>query len=885
MKKAWIALVVLAAAAVLFLRGGEPPPAQPPTAPAAPSAPRPEAAAAPAPGDAPPAADVPAAPADGRVEARGTVKDEQGLPVPGVEVLVLEGEEPAKDEKGARTGQDGRFSLRLEPLGWVQVEARHPDFVAARGWVRPGDTAGATLVLRHGARLTVSVRRPDGRPAEGAEARAIAVSRQGVQGVWSWREERPVASGKTGPDGRAVLGNAPEGNLLVGVVHAEFAAARAEVEVHGRDPVEIEVTLGYGGTVSGRVLDPEGKPVAGARVRVEGDAERSATTAADGTFVLRAVREGPAQVIAEAEGFGPGWFGERIGWGEPVPVPVSAAHPVEGVEIVLSRAGWVVGRVLDAEGAPAAGVAVFGWATPVVGDLAPTATDAEGRFRLGPLALRGPGQAWVWFESPTHEVPRVEALAVVPGEERDTGDLRASPLGVVRGVVKDADGTPVSAGSVEAEGEQHFTATSIRPDGTFELTGLRPGAVTLKAAVDFPPAPSLRSVAVAITVAAGEPTEGVELRVRPSRSIAGRVVTPSGEPRVAVHVVALGRDPAGGGARHETLTGVDGAFTFDALPEGEYAVGLAAAGGEAGDAGGMAKDPPPVVAAAGASGIEFRAERKGAVVRGRAVAGPDPRPVFPLDVSVMPLDNGVPTGLSTSGFEGADGVFTVETDGPGTFAVEVSAEGYAAHRFSPLELKVGEVRDLGDVALGSGGGVAGEIRDAAGNAVPYTRINLLSQKLETNEDEPFTDFDGRYEMKGIPPGTYTVFAVSPRHPLCMVRGVRVEEGKVARADIAFADPAPLTVRVAGEDGEPIEGVDLSYTFDAVKPVTSRMFRGKEPPGWGPHETDAEGRIRKPCLPAGEVTLFLAKTGYYLKSETVTLDPGKSNEVDIVLRKK
>ena len=51
-------------------------------------------------------------------------------------------------------------------------------------------------------------------------------------------------------------------------------------------------------------------------------------------------------------------------------------------------------------------------------------------------------------------------------------------------------------------------------------------------------------------------------------------------------------------------------------------------------------------------------------------------------------------------------------------------------------------------AAGTGGTIAGKVLDAQQRPVPYTRINILNEKLQTNDDEPFTDFDGRFGSTG-----------------------------------------------------------------------------------------------------------------------------------------
>jgi hypothetical protein len=77
--------------------------------------------------------------------------------------------------------------------------------------------------------------------------------------------------------------------------------------------------------VTGRVVDREGRPVAGALVFQAGDGPRrtEATTDGDGRFRLGGIYAGPALVFAEREGFR---FGSAIVEGGPAPVEVRLAR-------------------------------------------------------------------------------------------------------------------------------------------------------------------------------------------------------------------------------------------------------------------------------------------------------------------------------------------------------------------------------------------------------------------------------------------------------------------------------------------------------------------------------------------------------------------------------
>jgi RNA polymerase sigma factor (sigma-70 family) len=109
--------------------------------------------------------------------------------------------------------------------------------------------------------------------------------------------------------------------------------------------------------ISGRVLDPQGKPFQGAKLylwtsalNMAADLAERTTTGDDGRFRFTAARadlERNAEVVAVAKGFGPDWAGRD--------------QLAEGGEVILRLAKDdvpITGRVLDLEGQPVAGATV-----------------------------------------------------------------------------------------------------------------------------------------------------------------------------------------------------------------------------------------------------------------------------------------------------------------------------------------------------------------------------------------------------------------------------------------------------------------------------------------------------------------------------------------------
>jgi RNA polymerase sigma factor (sigma-70 family) len=255
--------------------------------------------------------------------------------------------------------------------------------------------------------------------------------------------------------------------------------------------------------VRGRVLDPDGKPVAGAKLYLTRSAPERATSGPDGRFrfaVSRSEREkgvagdSPLQVMAAAEGHGCDW--------------VNIDPAAEELTLRLVRDVPIRGRVLDPDGKPVAGARLtvrslcavqgddlggyleearkgFGlafakeWEGPLLGPAAVLTTGADGRFRLD-----GAGRERVVFfrvegpaiASTSLEVMTRAAEPVMGPQWRHVYGAAFDYVGIasrpIRGMVRDqATGKPLAGVTVgHYHDREHGVLTD--PEGRYELLGL-----------------------------------------------------------------------------------------------------------------------------------------------------------------------------------------------------------------------------------------------------------------------------------------------------------------------------------------------------------------------------------------------------------------------------
>jgi hypothetical protein len=699
---------------------------------------------------------------------------------------------------------------------------------------------------------------------------------------------------------------APEGRIEIRVDDPRYAACREEVVVTGIEPVLVECVLSTGGEVSGRVTDGAGHPVARARVYSSAWPERVAVTAEDGTYELRLVEEGENRILAEADGFGTGFFGASLGWGRPVPVRIREGREVGGVDIALPSAIEVRGRVIDEEGRALAGVRVEGLAGPCTGRPVRARTDGTGAFAIGPFARTDGRGIRLALALEGYVIdPVAPELPPQAGAPLDVGEIRARSLGGLRGRVLDVDGRPLTEGRVEVL--PRGPAVLVGADGTFLLAGVPAGSARIRASAWDPS----RSATETVAVEAGVAAAGVEVRLRAALPIRGRVLSRAGKPRAGVPVAAIAE---GGGDElaARTVTDAAGAFDLDDLPQGAYRVGVLRTPFEEETAAPnsaveftdeavsvrlvvpgyddeqLEAEPvllgEPLRALAGTEDLTLVLPGRGTTVDGRVVSAATGRPLPSFQVGFIEYWKGlVPRGSETLDAHDGKGTFAYELD-EGDWAVEITAPGHASHRTRVFRAGSRATWSLGTIRLGAGGRLSGAIRDAHGEAVSYARLYLLGPQMQTNRHPIYTGAEGGYDASCLAPGAYTIFVLSPRHPLGIVRNVVIAEDETSPLDVRLDWPSPVTMIVTDEAGEPVAGADVSYTCDALLPLTSRLLRSHEPPGWGGYVTDERGRLHKDFLPAGRVLFSVRAKGFAQAKRIAELRQDRETLVEVRLER-
>ncbi|HYO12549.1 MAG TPA: carboxypeptidase-like regulatory domain-containing protein [Thermoanaerobaculia bacterium] len=191
------------------------------------------------------------------VRITGRVVREDGKPISGAWVYFFrEG-----SGSGIPTDDQGRFEMRKGP-GEIDIRATADGYLPKEMRIEAAagqEVEDLRIVLRKGAVVTGRVLGPDGAPVPGAEVRALLAP--------SGNRFHSLAAPEVKADGegRYRLEGIPEGRRSIAASHPELQRAVKDLDVRPGEN-RLDLQLGQGFPVTGRVVDAEGRPVEGARV-------------------------------------------------------------------------------------------------------------------------------------------------------------------------------------------------------------------------------------------------------------------------------------------------------------------------------------------------------------------------------------------------------------------------------------------------------------------------------------------------------------------------------------------------------------------------------------------------------------------------------------------
>ncbi|HEU0037180.1 MAG TPA: carboxypeptidase-like regulatory domain-containing protein [Kofleriaceae bacterium] len=740
----------------------------------------------------------------------GTVTDVSGGPIAGARIdgAKLDGfARPDDAIASTLTDAAGKYRLTVSE-GHVLVAARSADYAPQSRYVEVGP-AGATADFAlvpggviEGVVLDEQTRQPVGG--------AIVEARRDSPMMLLAEEGGHLATANA--DGRFRLSGLRPGAYEL-AASAQTRRSKQETIVGlgvAEQVTDVQLLVGTGPVIRGKVVDDANAPVAGAHVRTFGRRTRvEATSDAQGNFVLEGLQAGQYAVFAS---------GELVLPGAPTAVEL-ATKDIDGVIVHVQRGFKIKGHVEPRQRAEIEIDLARRGEQLMPAMLAPTATNDQGEFELGPVVA---GDATLTARCASGDQGAAE-VKLAPGMPEVV--LHVTPGGSIAGRILDGQGKAVAGASVMASRTDADERTTIVNgmvtsgvqavaglDGKYEIKGLSAGTYRL-AALDRGRPLRMRSKPPSVKLAAAEKKTGIDLAVdRANGVIRGVVTGPDGKP-LADAWVSVQQDLESlvqGVAGH---AGPDDDDDDGGPPRSRTVMVQATDAGGEGDGGGVGALAPVLTDAQGKFEItglahatyDVVAEAQAGQLRGRA------NHVTP-DATLTIQALGLTTLSGTArGAKGPAALFTVELDGP-TRAVRTFTDGtFSLGRVDPgsytlrvsssdgnAETKVTVAPNKPttvDVVLVANAVVVGAIVDPSGKPAAGVPVTVIADtgdgrmQISLEGPPPTSGPDGKFRIEHAA-GPVMVVVMTPPRPVTK-RGLTLEPGKTLDVGtLQLAAPAP-----------------------------------------------------------------------------------------------
>ncbi|MEI2325688.1 carboxypeptidase regulatory-like domain-containing protein [Priestia megaterium] len=616
--------------------------------------------------------------------------------------------------------------------------------------------------------------------------------------------------------------------------------------------------LGNPATLRGRVIDAEtGLPIIGALVEIFdafGVPIAFGLTNQEGQYIIEGLPQGLLSVRVSAPGYTS--ITEQIEF---------APNQVVEKNFSLTRPspilGTIAGQVVDAS-----------TNTPIT-NARIDIVNSQGQLvtfvftnENGQYVVQGlPSDTYTVFASASNYIEQQQTALIREGEfvfvPVNFQLSRVTRFGTITGQVTNSKTQqPIQGALVEALNAQGKVVSTTRTDesGNFTITGLLPGAYTLRVSAE-----GFTLYTEQVIVTAGDTTlvsipltpkvnvgaiVGIVTNSETNQPIQGaRVVVLNGE-----NVVAVG------------YTDEQGNFIITGIPVGTYII-LATAPG-------FNSESKSVIVEAGETipvpPFNLTAISNAGSITGRVIDQRTGKPIQGATVFVLKGKDVVAVGYTDE-----QGNFIITGVPAGTYIILATAPGFNSESKSVI-VEAGEIVPVPPfnlTAISNAGSITGRVIDQrTGKPIQGATVFVLKGKDVVAVG--YTDEQGNFIITRVPAGTYTILATANGFK-SESKSVIVEAGEIVPVPpfnlTAISNAGSITGRVIDQrTGKPIQG------------ATVFVLKGKDVVAVG--YTDEQGNFIITGVPAGTYTILATANGFKSETQRVNILVNTTEEINITL---
>jgi protocatechuate 3,4-dioxygenase beta subunit len=414
----------------------------------------------------------------------GQIVTEENRPVAAARVSPLRVETRVPQQM-VKSTDNGHFELNTLPVGTYRLFVDHPDFAPESHGedfeieVGQQEHTGP-IVLQSGISVTGSV--VNSLTRDPINAATVSFRLKGERNLYFYRPRKA----STRADGTFSLGGLSEGIYSVKITNRGYLDSDIErIEITRDGPLTSTFTMQVGSSVSGRITNEAGEPIAGAKLKIPRAQLRkpSYETDLDGRYRIdfRSLKLSPTFWLEATHA---DYVPQE--WSESRSFKLEPGESLTNLDFVLTRGGSITARVIDEMG-QAITDTELGFKHRRTSSIQPVSTDGiylpqgkistdrNGRLELSRLR---PGlyDIVVWASGVR---ALKEDIEVTDSSTATEIELVLSEAEILTGHVVDHHGNPVEGAKIDPTGNE-YPSTRTGPNGDFEFTGLDSGRFSFR---------------------------------------------------------------------------------------------------------------------------------------------------------------------------------------------------------------------------------------------------------------------------------------------------------------------------------------------------------------------------------------------------------------------